>query len=139
MTRYRRRDGNKRNTAPTKGRSTTSPLAMGVVALAVIAVLALLLWVNPTARDDATGPSHSQTQESIGKLPRTDTWIERAFAVTRLFHQVYTPCWEGAYGALGDAYLFALTGDSSLLRFHTQDHDLRNMCVGTWVDDRAWV
>jgi hypothetical protein len=76
---------------------------------------------------------------SGNETPRTDTWVERSIAVTRLFHEVYTPCWEGAYGALGDAYLFALTGDSSLLRFHTRDHDLREMCVGTWVDDRAWV
>ncbi len=66
-------------------------------------------------------------------------WTDRAIAVSRLFHKVYTPCWEGAYGAIGDAYLFALTGDSSLLRFHIMEHDLRRMCDGTWVDDEAWV
>jgi len=66
-------------------------------------------------------------------------WITRAEAVTALFHRVYTPCWEGAYGAIGDAYLFAATGDSSLLQFHIFDHDLTRMCEGTWVDDRAWV
>lgn len=69
----------------------------------------------------------------------TDKWIQRAFDVTTLFHAVYTPCWEGAYGAIGDAYLFAATNDSSLLRFHLIEHDLKKMCVGTWVDDRAWV
>jgi hypothetical protein len=68
-----------------------------------------------------------------------DSWIDRARAVTALFHQVYTPCWEGAYGAIGDAYLFRATNDSSLLRFHMMEHDLRQMCEGTWVDDRAWV
>ena len=66
-------------------------------------------------------------------------WTERALAVSGLFHKVYTPCWEGAYGAIGDAYLFALTGDSGLFRFHIVQHDLRNMCDGTWVDDEAWV
>jgi hypothetical protein len=66
-------------------------------------------------------------------------WTERAQAVSRLFHSVYTACWEGAYGAIGDAYLFALTADSTLYRFHLVDHDLRRMCEGTWVDDRAWV
>lgn len=66
-------------------------------------------------------------------------WTARANAVSNLFHKVYTACWEGAYGAIGDAYLFALTGDSSLFRFHLIQHDLRRMCDGTWVDDEAWV
>ncbi len=70
---------------------------------------------------------------------RLDSWTDRALAVTALFHTVYTPCWEGAYGAIGDAYLFRATGDSSLLRFHMEENDLRQMCEGTWVDDRAWV
>jgi len=69
----------------------------------------------------------------------TEKWLQRAYAIDELFHRVYTPCWEGAYGAIGDAYLFAATRDSSLLRFHTVDHDLARMCEGTWVDDRAWV
>ncbi len=69
----------------------------------------------------------------------TEKWLQRAYMVDALFHEVYTPCWEGAYGAIGDAYLFAATHDSSLLRFHLIDHNLRAMCEGTWVDDRAWV
>ena len=73
------------------------------------------------------------------RSPTGNVWIDRAFAVNALFQRVYTPCWEGAYGAIGDAYLFAATHDSSLLRFHLVDHDLRRMCVGTWVDDRAWI
>ena len=36
-------------------------------------------------------------------------------------------------------YLFRATGDSSLRQFHLVKHDLRQMCEGTWVDDRAWV
>jgi hypothetical protein len=90
-------------------------------------------------------PSHSPPQPPLRRTETTQVsagvvgWTERALAVSRLFHQVYTPCWEGAYGAIGDAYLFALTGDSSLFRFHIILHDLRKMCDGTWVDDEAWV
>jgi hypothetical protein len=90
-------------------------------------------------------PSHSPPQPPLRRTETTKApadivgWTERALAVSRLFHQVYTPCWEGAYGAIGDAYLFALTGDSSLFRFHIILHDLRKMCDGTWVDDEAWV
>lgn len=76
---------------------------------------------------------------SPGQPRKPVGWIERTRAVSALFHKVYTPCWEGAYGAIGDSYLFALTHDSSLYWFHCRDHDLRKMCEGTWVDDAAWV
>ncbi len=66
-------------------------------------------------------------------------WTDRAELVSRRFHDVYTPCWEGAYGAIGDAYLYSVTKDSALPRFHLVDHDLTRMCRGTWVDDRAWI
>ena len=65
--------------------------------------------------------------------------MKRAFAIDRLFHQVFTPKWEGANGAIGDAHLFAATGDPGLLRFYSADHDLTKMSSGGWVDDRAWV
>jgi hypothetical protein len=65
--------------------------------------------------------------------------LRRAFDIDRRFHAVYTPCWEGAYGAIGDAYLFAASHDTSLLRFHLVTHPMQQMCAGTWVDDRAWV
>ncbi len=69
----------------------------------------------------------------------TERWLQRAYAVDKLFHQVYTPGWEGAYGAIGDAYLFAATNDSALLRFHTREHNLTKLYNGNWVDDRAWA
>ena len=59
--------------------------------------------------------------------------------VDELFHEVYTPGWEGAYGAIGDAYLFAATGDSALLRFHSAEHPVTALSNGNWVDDRAWA
>ena len=69
----------------------------------------------------------------------TERWLQRAYAVDKLFHQVYTPGWEGAYGAIGDAYLFAATNDSALLRFHTRQHNITALYNGYWVDDRAWA
>ena len=88
-------------------------------------------------------PPTPQPSLQLADTPRTPVnitgWTERAVAVSNQFHKVYTPCWEGAYGAIGDACLFALTGDSSLFRFHIVQHDLRRMCDGTWVDDEAWV
>ncbi len=61
--------------------------------------------------------------------------VDRALMVSHRFHDVYTPCWEGAYGAIGDAYLYAATKDASLLKFHLVDHNLLNMCAGRGVDD----
>jgi hypothetical protein len=83
-----------------------------------------------TSAENSTSAMDSTTQRG---------WVARALAVSRKFHAVYTPCWEGAYGAMGDALLFAATRDSSLLQFHLVDHPLQAMCEGTWVDDRAWV
>jgi hypothetical protein len=90
-------------------------------------------------------PAYLQKVPSTNVLPMktsyqpTEKWLKRAYEIDESFHAVYTPCWEGASGAIGDAYLYAVTKDSTLLRFHAEDHDLKRMCVGTWVDDRAWV
>lgn len=81
----------------------------------------------------------TKTSEPAKQYHPSEKWLQRAYDIDALFHIVYTPCWEGAYGAIGDAYLFAATNDSSLLQFHLIDHDMRRMCVGTWVDDRAWI
>ena len=93
---------------------------------------------NQAITTPSTTPAAKRTAPRSSYHP-TEKWLQRAYAIDDLFHDVYTPCWEGANGAIGDAYLFATTHDSSLLRFHLVDHDLRTMCVGTWVDDRAWV
>ena len=115
------------------GRKT--PLLL--LALAGLIVVAVLIGRLGGKRElPATLPSGV---DSSGSRRPSNLWIDRAYAVDGMFHAVYTPCWEGAYGAIGDAYLFTATGDSNLLNFHLRDHDLRSMCVGTWVDDRAWV
>jgi hypothetical protein len=107
-------------------------------AAAVVAALAVALWFF-TSRAPSPSAVPARASAPPQSAPEITGWIERARAVSRQFHRVYTPCWEGAYGAIGDAYLFAATGDSSLLRFHLIENDLRSMCEGTWVDDRAWV
>jgi hypothetical protein len=122
-----------------KGRIGKLTFAIGMMTIIVIVVIARVFnhryYSHPVT---LSKPETNSPQPIVNSSPQY-TWLQRAYAVDALFHDVYTPCWEGAYGAIGDAYLFAATNDSSLLRFHIVDHDLRNMCVGTWVDDRAWV
>ncbi len=108
-----------------------------VIAALVIAAIYFIVNYHPSSEQTV-----SDRKNAIDLRPRyqpTDEWMRRAYAIDELYHAVYTPCWEGAYGAIGDAYLFAATDDSSLLQFHLVDHDLRRMCVGSWVDDRAWI
>jgi hypothetical protein len=110
-----------------------------IAAALVIAGLAAVAFLHPFSSPAGKNDAESIASSKSAGSERTDIWIERARSIDELYHIVYTPCWEGAYGAIGDAYLFAATNDSSLLRFHLVDHDLRAMCEGRWVDDRAWV
>jgi hypothetical protein len=108
-----------------------------VPVLTLVILAALIFFLKP-----ASPPSPQEgknPQNSVAPPADLSTWPGRASAVSTLFHQVYTPCWEGAYGAIGDAYLFAQNADSTLLTFHLITHDMRKMCEGTWVDDAAWV
>lgn len=77
--------------------------------------------------------------QSLRRAELFNQTVKCAYAVDGLFHQEYTPGWEGANGAIGDAHLFAATNDSSLLRWYGGEHDLRKMSNGGWVDDRAWI
>ena len=65
--------------------------------------------------------------------------VKRAYAVDRLFYKVFTPGWEGANGAIGNAHLFAVTHDSTLLAIYTSTLNPLKLYNGGWVDDRAWV
>ena len=117
----------------------------GKILLAGIILIGVLLSVMYYHHSGNEPETNSKIPESISQPSQKDTstvqnvWIQRTQAIDELFHYVYSPCWEGAYGAIGDAYLFSVDHDSSLYRFHLIDHDLRKMCVGRWVDDRAWV
>jgi hypothetical protein len=81
-------------------------------------------------------------KETTQDSPASDLFrrtVERAYAIDKLFHQVYNAEWEGANGAIGDAFLYAATGDENLLSLYTNTYRLLDMHNGTWVDDRAWV
>lgn len=86
-------------------------------------------------------PSPKQQQVSIPAAEDTgkSVWINRAYLIGKQFYKVYTPGWEGANGAIGDAYLYRATNDTSLLLRYTHQFDLTQMVNGTWVDDRAWI
>jgi hypothetical protein len=117
-------------------------LLPGILLAAVILLIAYLFFKEREPATSAAGPPATKPANTPG-LNRTFTaeekWLERAFLVNAQFQRVYTPCWEGAYGAFGAARLFSVTGDTGLLRFHTITTDLTRMCTGTWLDDRAWV
>ena len=132
----------KKQTEPKKGLPRIAIHRRGFLAafllLAAIILISLRYLGNQESRRSSPSPVRASSPPETTFQP-AEKWLRRAYLIDELFHYVYTPCWEGAYGAIGDAYLFAATHDSSLLRFHLFDHDLRNMCEGTWVDDRAWI
>ena len=125
------------NEAPPRPRRKRALISFASIVLLICLALIFRLRVSIDLISDRS--SAERIREKSLEQRRLDDMIERAYAIDGLFHRVYLPTWEGANGAIGDAHLFATTGDSSLLRFHTIEHDLRKMFDGTWVDDRAWV
>jgi hypothetical protein len=129
-----------REAAPAK--KTPSRLKIAIVA--VLSLLAVLAAVFIFAKDKIIGTivesppivQQPQPMESSDLIQRI---IQRTYAIDHLFHQVYNAEWEGAYGAIGDAHLYAATGDTDLLELYTNTYRLLDMKNGTWVDDRAWV
>jgi hypothetical protein len=133
------RDRKVHREVPLPSRRRVSFLKAGIVVVALL--LAAVLLVVAIRIPSPPSPSRMKAGPSpAGAIYRpAEKWLQRAYAIDVLFHQVYTPCWEGAYGAIGDAHLFAATGDSALLRFYTVSHPLTEMCRQTWIDDQAWV
>jgi hypothetical protein len=84
-------------------------------------------------------PGSTPAKTLPDSLHSQNKWIERSYLIGKQFYKVYTPGWEGANGAIGDAYLFKATNDSSLLKRYLYQFDLKQMFNGTWVDDRAWI
>jgi hypothetical protein len=119
----------------------TSKRTSVYVAGAAILLAAVAVALNAKScfygRRDAEQPPEAAVMEHNKALYNT-VWLQRAMLIDAMFRKVYSAGWEGANGAIGDAYLFAATGDSSLLRFHTVQHDMRLLFKGTWVDDQAW-
>ncbi|MDL1892640.1 hypothetical protein FBQ87_07070 [Sphingobacteriales bacterium CHB3] len=108
------------------------------ILIAVGALLLVAAIVYLSKEGGKTTPAQPAPAISQQYKP-TEIWLQRAYAIGRLFHRVYTPGWEGAYGAIGDAFLFAVTRDSALLRYHIVQRNLTRLDNGYWVDDRAWA
>ncbi len=98
-------------------------------------ILLLFLPACTTRQNDAETESAADTAATV----QADKWIERTRLIGQRFYPVYTAGWEGANGAIGDAYLFKATNDSTLLNRYLYQFDLKRMFNGTWVDDRAWI
>jgi hypothetical protein len=114
-------------------------IALGGIGLFVILAAAYILTKGDLfgTKDTPIVPKEISKESPASNLfQRT---VQRAYAVDKLFHQVYNAEWEGANGAIGDAYLYAATGDKDLLSLYTNTYRLLDMHNGTWVDDRAWI
>lgn len=109
-----------------------------IVALAAAGYLVLLRG-NLDSSQGASTSAEPTGQHQVSKQELLEQTVQRAYAIDKLFRQVYTPGWQGANGAIGDAYLYAATGDQTLLYSFTNIRKLTDMIDGTWVDDRAWV
>ncbi len=115
-------------------------LLAGICLLAILA--AFFILTREGLFGSKTESSLITLKEMLGELPASDLFhrtLQRAYAIDKLFHQVYNAEWEGANGAIGDAHLYAVTSDQHLLSLYTNIYRLLDMRNGTWVDDRAWI
>jgi hypothetical protein len=114
-----------------------------ITPVAMLISVSILFSVLPGLSEDnlSSGLALSaQDQHKSSDLELLEQIVKRTYAVDQLFYRVYTPGWEGANGAIGNAHLFAVTHDSSLLRLYTTTKlSLLKLYNGGWVDDRAWV
>jgi hypothetical protein len=115
-----------------------------VLTLSGIGLIAILAAAYILTKGNLFGTKDTSIvqQTTVEKLPALDLFhrtVQRTYAIDKLFHQVYIPQWEGANGAIGDAYLYAATRDENLLSLYTNTYKLIDMQNGTWVDDRAWI
>jgi hypothetical protein len=124
-----------KNTASSFWKRPIAVIPTLFIVLAAVYVLATQ-YFSATKNESPPPMTNIQHQDSLNLFDRT---VQRAYAIDVLAHQLYNNEWEGATGAIGDAYLYAATGDSRLLELYTHQHRLLDLHNGTWVDDRAWV
>jgi hypothetical protein len=113
-----------------------------IVGICVIAALVTIITTKDDISGTKTGSSNIVAKELSPELSVNELFqitVRRAYAIDVLFHKVYNAEWEGANGAIGDAFLYAATGDKNLLFLYTNTFKLLDMNNGTWVDDRAWI
>ena len=115
-----------------------------MITLSSIGLFTVLATTYILTNGDLFGTKGTPVVEKaiLQESPASDLFqrtVQRAYAIDKLFHQVYNAEWEGANGAIGDAFLYAATGDENLLSLYTNTYRLLAMHNGTWVDDRAWI
>ncbi len=114
-----------------------------VVSIGVLALVAIIyiLFRSPRidSKSESMGPVQIETPTALKPKAIFDETVRRAYAIDAEFHRVYTAGWEGANGAIGEAHLYAATGNANLLNSVMNLRPLTNMENGTWVDDRAWI
>ena len=113
-----------------------------LVAVAVLGAGAIILYLSAVRRTvTPTVPLSAQSATTSELKPEVlfRLTVDRALAVDQLFQQVYNDGWEAANGAIGEAFLYAATGDASLLNRYTTERSFMRLFNGTWVDDRAWI
>ncbi len=124
-------------------KATTYPSLVIVVSIGVLALAAIIYFLARSPRIDSKNesmrPIQKETPAALKPTANFDETVRRAYAIDEEFHRVYTAGWEGANGAIGEAHLFAATGDANLLNAAMNVRPLTNMQNGTWVDDRAWI
>jgi len=121
-----------------------STFRLKMITLSSIGLFTVLATTYILTNGDLVGTKGTPVVEKaiLQESPASDLFqrtVQRAYAVDKLFHQVYNAEWEGANGAIGDAFLYAATGDENLLSLYTNTYRLLAMHNGTWVDDRAWI
>jgi hypothetical protein len=127
---------------PTKDKLETHPsrrrVIIGLLSLLVLAVLVAVVLKERSSRLDQTATNQRASDGSKTEVLFRNV-VHRTYAIDKLFRKVYSAGWEGANGAIGDAHLFAATGDQGLLYSFTNTYKMQEMFNGTWVDDRAWI
>ena len=121
-----------------------STFRLKMITLSSIGLFTVLATTYILTNGDLFGTKGTPVVEKaiLQESPASDLFqrtVQRAYAIDKLFHQVYNAEWEGANGAIGDAFLYAATGDENLLSLYTNTYRLLAMHNGTWVDDRAWI
>lgn len=129
----------KRNAAMTAGNQSHRSSAIILLAGGTLFILAIIYAIGGFGWFAGGNGREIRTGQTDVSYQPDEKWQKRAYMIDELFHKVYTAGWEGANGAIGDAHLFAVTQDSTLLRFHTVLHPMKDLFNGTWVDDRAWA
>lgn len=130
--------------APKNGaKAHAGTFAIALASIGVLALAAIIYFLARSPSNDSKSeplwPVQKETSVVLTPSAIFDETVRRANVIDGKFLQVYTPGWEGANGAIGEAYLYAATGNVNLLNNVANIRPLINMQNGTWVDDRAWI